>query len=362
MKKVAVIMAGGLGVRLWPNSTESKPKQYMSLFGNDSMIQETYNRLLDIFANEDIYVVTYKSFAVHTQEQLPNLPSKNIILEPFGRNTLPALGIAALHIQQRYNSNIVMFSFPSDHIIGNQTEFKRAVETASKVASNTNGIVTIGINPTRPGTQYGYIQINEEKENIEEYFDLGVRSTNVFAEKPDLETAKRFLESGDFLWNSGIFAWKLEVFWNKLEKYLPEYSAQLKSIEKQLFTDSYNDAIDFIYKQINSISIDYGIMEKTDDLYLVKASFSWSDVGNWDELYRLSMKDSRNNVTQGDVVALDTGNSLIYSKNKMIATVGVEDLVIVESDDAILICKRGETERVKEMIDYLRHQQINRLL
>ncbi len=362
MKKIAVIMAGGLGVRLWPNSTESKPKQYMSLLGTDSMIQETYNRLLDIFANEDIYVVTYKSFLKHTQDQLPNLPKKNIIVEPFGRNTLPALGLAALHIQQFYEGNIIMFSFPSDHIIGNQIEFKRAIETAAKVAFNTNGIVTIGISPTRPGTQYGYIQINEDKDNIKELYEFGVRQTNVFAEKPDIETAKRFIESGDFLWNSGIFAWKLDVFWNKLEKYLPEYAVQLKSLEKNIFTDFYADSVEFIYKQINSISIDYGIMEKTDELFLVKASFSWSDVGNWDELYRLSMKDSRNNVTQGDVVALDTGNSLIFSKNKMIATVGVEDLVIVESDDAILICKRGETERVKEMIDYLRHQQINKLL
>lgn len=362
MKKVAIILAGGIGARLWPKSTASHPKQFMSLIGEKSLVRQTYDRLLQYLPKEDIFVVTYSSLEKLTVEQLPDLPKSNLILEPFGRNTLPALLLTHITIKNKYSSDDVFLTIPSDHIIKNDAEFFASLDLAAETASQTKGIASIGITPTRPGTQYGYVQINEDKDSLGELFDKGVRQTNVFAEKPDMETAKRFIESGDFLWNTGIFAVEFNVFADKLEKYLPEYFAQFKNLSQYLFSEYYVTSVEFTYKQINSISIDYGLMEKTDDLFIIPGKFGWSDLGNWDELYRLSMKDSRNNYFEGDVIGVDTSNSIVMTNKKTIGLVGVSDLVVIESDDAVFICKRGESERVKEIIDQLRRQNLNKLL
>ncbi len=361
MKTVAIIIAGGKGARLWPQSTETLPKQYINFFDEPSLIEKTYNRIAKILPKEDIYVVTYESLALITKEKLKDLPESNLILEPFGRNTLPAILLATTIIKSKYSKEDTIIVLPSDHIIQNDNEFEKCFTTSIDTAVHSNHIVSIGIKPTRPGTQYGYIQFDDLDNSVINY-DKGVRRTNVFAEKPDIETAKRFIESGDFIWNTGIFACKIPVFYSELEVHNSEYVSLFNNLSQFLFSEFYKDSLELIYKQINSVSIDYGLMEKTDKLLIIKGQFSWSDLGNWDEFYRQSLKDSRNNYLQGNVIAIDVDNSVVISNNKNISLVGVNDLIVVESENSILITKRGDSERVKEVIDHLRRQNMSDML
>lgn len=362
MKKIAVVMAGGLGLRFWPRSTEKKPKQFVHLTGEGAMLQNTFERLLNVFPPEDIYIVTFDSFSSLVMEQLPALPKENLLLEPFGRNTAPCIALAWANLADSLPDDAVMCVFPSDHVIYNIGEFVESVETAAITAHQMHGLVTIGVSPTRPETQYGYVQIKDERGTLGELFDKNVRRTTTFAEKPDLGTARRFLQSGDFLWNSGIFFWRIDSLASSLDRFLPEHSAQFKILRKHCGKPSYQDNLLDTYKQINSISVDYGILEKADNVYVVESSFRWSDLGTWDELYRISMKDASNNVIEGDVIPLNTSNCLINSCGRMIGIVGVEDLIVIDSEEALLICKRGDSDSVNEIISYLRRKQINNLL
>jgi mannose-1-phosphate guanylyltransferase len=359
-KSVAIILAGGYGTKFWPRSTESHPKQYLHIHGQGTMIQDTVTRLQRNFKNEDIYVVTYKKFEDLTFKQLPDIPHENIISEPFGKHTAPAVGLAMAHIKEKYNDDDVFCVFPSDHIISNLREFNLSLETGIKTSHGRKGIVTIGIEPTRPETQFGYIQINENQEDLDELFDSGVRYANTFAEKPDKRTAERFIESGDFVWNSGIFIWRKDVLMNSFQKYLPDHYEAMNRISKNLSNNDYEENLKNIYMRMDSISLDYGILEKADNVYCVESSFSWSDLETWDELYRLSMKDAKGNVLEGDVISLDSRKSLVFTSGKLVALYGLEDVIVIDSDDALLICKRGESENVQEIIDYMRRKNINR--
>lgn len=362
MNKVAVIMAGGSGARLWPRSTEKKPKQFIHLMGDGSMIQNTVSRLEPIFANEDIYIVTSGYLAEFCYDQLPHIPRENIICEPFPKNTAPCIALAATVIEKKYTQDTVMFTFPSDHVITNLREFHHSIETASKVALEKNRILSIGLSPTRPETAFGYIQIKAEPKDLGELYEEGVRYSSAFAEKPDSATAKRFIESGDFLWNSGIFIWRLDTFWDSFKKYLPEDSRLFNKLKKSVGEPNFNSLVEEIYRQIQSESIDYAIMEKAKNVFVVEASFGWSDLGNWDEIYRLSMKDGRNNVIEGDVISINTSNCLVSSYGKMIGIVGVDNLIVVESENSIVICRRGYSDDTKEIVDFLRRKQINKYL
>lgn len=362
MKRFAVIMAGGLGARFWPRSTERTPKQFIHLLGDGTMIQNTYQRLGNIFDSDDIYVVVNESYSRMVREQLPEITDSNIIVEPFGRNTAPALGLVVNILREKYSDEDVMLAFPADQIISNLGEFYQSVELAVRTAVSHESIVTIGINPTRPETQFGYIQFNENNSELAELYDSGVRCATTFAEKPDKETARRFIESGDFIWNSGIFVMRRDTFCNAYRKYLPYYYDQFESIRGFIGGPDFSEELEKLYMKINPISMDYGILEKADNVMVVKSAFAWSDLGNWDELFRLSMKDARNNLLEGDVVTIESQDSFISSNGKLIAAIGIDNLIVIDSPDALLICRRGKSEKVAELVEFMRKKQITNAL
>jgi mannose-1-phosphate guanylyltransferase len=362
MKKVAVVMAGGMGARLWPRSTEKQPKQFIHLVGEGTMIQNTIQRLLPVFPAEDIYVVTTENLSHLAKEQLYMLPVDNLIFEPFAKQTAPCLALVASILDAKYPADTVMCCFPSDHVISNVMEFHQSVETACTIAYDKSGIVAIGITPKRAETSFGYVQMKEDKADLGELYEQGVRYASAFAEKPDFATARRFIESGDFLWNSGIFIWKLETLWQAFKKHLPDDIHSYEKLKKCAVNDDFRNCVETVYKQVQSVSVDYAIMEKAKNVFVVKSSFSWSDVSNWDEIYRLSMKDGRNNVIEGDVFTLNCSNCMVTSNGKIIGIVGINNLYVVESDEAILICQRGSSDEVKEVVDYLKRKQLNNFL
>ncbi len=362
-KRVAIVMAGGFGARLWPRSTEKKPKQFIHITGDGTMIQNTVNRLKGVFEPEDIYVVAIETMGDLIKEQLPELPEENIILEPFVRNTAPCLALSAVILSGKYSPDTVMTVFPSDHVILNKREFYESVNVACDAARDLKGLVTIGIQPTRPETSFGYVQVKkEEKGDLGELFDRGLRCSTTFAEKPDYNTARRFIDTGEFLWNSGIFVWRFDTFWQAMEKYWAEDTAIIEILFDHLGKDTFRENVEHTYRQISSLSIDYAILEKADNVYTVMSSFRWSDLGNWDELYRLTMKDARNNVIEGDVIPINTTNCLVSSQGKLIGIVGVNDLIVIDSDEAMLICRRGHSDDVMEVVDFLRRKHVNKFL
>jgi len=313
------------------------------------------------YHDEDIYCVTFREYENLVEEQLPELPESNVLLEPFGRNTAPAILYALEKIKKKYNQNDIITVFPSDHMIMNSGEFFESLVTSYSAAKEQEGIISVGIKPSRPANQYGYIQI-DEKNKVSELFKKGLRKAVVFAEKPDTDTAKRFIESGDFVWNSGIFTAKAGVLAEEFETHLASLNSQMSKVGDFAEDVDNSDKIEFVYKQINSISVDNGLLEKTDKLYVVVSTFNWSDLGTWDELYRQTMKDANNNVLNGEVIAIDTKNSMVQGKEKLIGLVGVRDLIVIESEEAIFICKRGESEKVKDLINYIRTNELKRLL
>ncbi|MDT3739877.1 MAG: sugar phosphate nucleotidyltransferase [Candidatus Kapabacteria bacterium] len=358
MEKVALIMAGGLGSKFWPQSTESNPKQFTHMIGEGTLLQNTYNRLLSYFGKENVYIVLSYQHRELAIQQLPGINPDNLIFEPFGRNTAPCNALSVNYLLHKgFSEDTLMAVFPSDHIISNLGEFYNSLDVAFSTAFEKNSILTIGIKPTRPETQFGYIQVDEVNSG-----DSLLSYCLTFAEKPDIGTAGRFIESGDFLWNSGIFIWKISVFKEAFEKFLPEYSAKFDNLNLYFGMDEFVEELRYLYKQINSISLDYGILEKADNVYCLQASFTWSDLGNWDELYRLQMKDANNNVIMGDVISIKNKNSFIMSGGKMIGVVGMEDVIIIDSDEALLICKRGNSEQVQEVVDLLRRKHIHKYL
>lgn len=361
-KKFAIVMAGGTSPMLWPKSTEQIPKQFKHFIGNGTLLQNTIERLLDIFPIEDTYIVTSQRFTELIRQQVPNIPESNIISEPFPRHTMPCVSLALTHLSVKYPDDSVAVVFPADHHISNLGEFKNRIETAVEFATERNSIVTIGITPTRPETNYGYIQVDNKPGNLGKFYEKGIRFTKTFAEKPDFETAKRFLSTGEFLWNTGIYVWKISIFWESLHICSPETHNYFTILKKLLGKSNFEQAVDETYRQIQSESLDVGILERARNVYVLESAFTWSDVGTWDEIYRLSLKDSDNNCIVGDVLTIDTRNSFIRSHEKVIATIDVEDLVVIDAPIAILICRRGATNRVIEIVNYLRRKNASPLL
>lgn len=362
MSKFAIVLAGGLGTKFWPKSTEKSPKQFTHMFGDGTCIQNTYRRLLNYFDNDKIYFVTSISHKDVIESQLSDVDKGNFIYEPFGRNTAPATALAIDYIMKKgADNNSLIAVLPSDHNINNAIEFYNSLDYAFEAAEKLSAIVTIGLKPDRAETQFGYIQVNLEEPN-REIGNSNIFKCDTFAEKPDEGTAERFLESGDFLWNSGMFIWKISTFKEAFDKYLPEYNERLAIINSHFDAPDYFEQLKYQYKQLNPISLDYGILEKADNVVCIKSNFTWTDLGSWDELYRLQMKDAHNNVLMGDVVSIDNKNCYVDSNGRMVALVGVEDLIVVESGNATLICKKGEADRVQEIVDFLRRNHISNYL
>jgi mannose-1-phosphate guanylyltransferase len=357
----AVIMAGGVGTRFWPRSREKFPKHLLQIFGKDTMIQSTVRRLEPLVVPRDSFVVTNRLQKTQLAKQIPHVPDENIILEPVGRNTAPCIGLAALHVR-RMDPHAIMVVLPADHIIRDDNEFRRVLRLAIETAGSSGSLLTIGITPTHPETGYGYIQFVSEEEERNPFYASGVRRVKTFAEKPNVATAERFLASGDFLWNSGMFVWRVDAILEEIRKCLPDLHTELMKIDRDIGTPRYQQTLETVYGMIRGISIDYGVMEKAENVFVIPGSFGWNDIGSWDEVYRVSGKDDGGNSVTGKVIQKDTRNSYIYSPDKVVATIGVEDLIIVNTDDALLICRRGRSQDVKEISDYLKRKQMNEFL
>ena len=353
----AVVMAGGVGSRFWPRSRERSPKQVLEIVGSGSMISNTVNRIQPLVPPEKAFIVTNKMQKDIIQGQLPFVPEQNILTEPIGRNTAPCIGLAAKWIS-RHDPDAVMVILPADHIIHNTDEFLRVIQRTAQIAQENDALVTIGIKPTHPETGYGYIQFNDSTEQ-NPYVSEGIYKVKTFAEKPNLETAEIFLSSGDFLWNSGMFIWKTSVILKEIEKHLPELHEQLEKLQPTICTENYQTTLDLVYGVIRSISIDYGVMEKASNVFVAKGDFGWNDVGSWDEVARLTPTDAEGNALRGTVISKDSNRNYIEAGNKVVATIGVDDLIVITTDDAVLVCKKGHSQDVKEVVDYLRRKQIN---
>jgi mannose-1-phosphate guanylyltransferase len=352
MKVYAVIMAGGVGTRFWPRSKEKTPKHLLKIFSNKTMIQETVDRLEGIIDSENIYVITNKIQKETISNQLPHIPAENIIEEPFGRNTAACIGLASVLIEQK-DSDAVMVVLPADHIIKGLESFHKTLKDAVDFAYESKGLVTIGITPVRPETGYGYIQIDERSVNDNLY------KVYTFAEKPNYATAVRFIESGDFLWNSGIFIWRVDTILNEIKIHLPDLYHGMESIKENFGKNDFDKKLNHVYGQLRNISIDYGIMEKSNKVFLTKGEFDWSDIGSWEEVYQLSQKNDDGNTLVGNVFTEMTVDSYIYSPNKFTAAIGVDNLIIINTADSLLICRRDQSQDVKKVVDHLK---INKLV
>ncbi|MEX0602552.1 MAG: mannose-1-phosphate guanylyltransferase [Bacteroidota bacterium] len=356
-----VIMAGGVGSRFWPRSRERSPKQLLEIVGSGTMIQNTISRIDSLIPPVNTFVVTNRLHQEAILKQLPFLPQENILGEPFGRNTAPCIGLAASWIA-RTDPEGLMVVLPADHLIRNNEEYLKILETAVSVAQETNGLVTIGIKPSHPETGYGYIQYSDDEATRNPYKARGVYPVKTFAEKPNMETAVKFLQSGDFLWNSGMFVWKASVILEAIKTHLPDLHEELEGIAASIGTPGYRQAVEHGYGVIRGISIDYGVMEKAANVYVVKGEFGWSDVGSWDEVVRLSPVDAEGNTVKGRVIIKDAHGNYIEAGGRIVAAVGVEDLIIIATDDAVLVCKKGMSQDVKEIVDYIRRKQMNDFL
>lgn len=344
-------MAGGVGSRFWPSSRVDKPKQFLNLLGERSMIQSTIDRITPIIPPERIWVITNEQYVSLAQAQLPELPPSNIIGEPVARNTAPCVAIAAAILQAK-DPEATMVVLPADHHISRPERFREILQAGLTVAENGNNLVTIGITPHRPETGYGYIQLDEQ-----DFLSAGsdkAHRVKTFAEKPDLKTALNFMASGDFLWNSGMFIWQSSTILEQFRLHQPAIFREIETFQKTTEAD-FGSALHAFYHAVTSISIDYAIMEKADAVYVVPGEFGWSDVGSWVAVYEHGNKDVSGNVlTHNNVIMHDTRNSLIKtSGDKLIALVGVDGLAVVETDDTMLICRLDAAQDVKKIVDQL---------
>ena len=339
----AVIMAGGKGERFWPISTEEIPKQFLNLLGQESMIQLTFKRLKGVIDIDKIFIVTARRYKELILEHIPEIDEKNIILEPEAKNTAPCIALSAFLIKERFeNPNILVL--PSDHLILNEEKFIEAIKKGDELINiDKKGIVTIGIEPTRPDTGYGYIKRGEQlSENI-------TRCAG-FKEKPNLEKANEYLESKEYFWNSGIFIWNCKTILAETKKYIPEIYNILSDIEIINGVFNEND-LESKYKLVKSISVDYGIMENTKNIYIVKGEFTWDDLGSWNSLSRYKSKDRDNNIIDGSVIAIESKGNIIQTKKKTYV-MGIKELLIIETDNEIMILNRRDVSKIKELKNY----------
>lgn len=348
MKITALIMAGGRGERFWPKSRKNLPKQFISLTGDGkTMIQSTVERILPIVDMEDIYIATNRDYRDLVLEQLPLIPKENIICEPVGRNTAPCIGLGAIHIQKKYE-DAIMIVLPSDHLIKYNSMFVNTLKDACEVAELDENLVTIGITPDYPETGYGYIKFKADK-YLKRAFEV-----ECFVEKPNLETAKEYIATEEYLWNSGMFIWKVSSIYSKFKEILPDMYNGLEKIKASFGTQEQEIALEKEYFNFNSISIDYGIMEKSSGIYSVPGTFGWDDVGSWLAVERIRKSNEYGNVVSGNIITVGSKNCIIEGGKKLIATVGIEDLIIVDSEDATLICDKRSANDIKKVLENLK--------
>lgn len=351
MKVFAVLMAGGVGTRFWPRSRTKNPKQVLNIIDHNSMIQETYRRVIGIIEPSRVLVVTNKDQKDIIRQQLPELKEENYIIEPFGRNTAPCIGLAATVVQQ-IDSDAVMVVLPADHLITDVEEFKRVINHAVQFASESGGLLTLGVTPTYPSTGYGYVQRDEK---IKDFDGHSIYRVKTFAEKPNRETAIRFLESGGFYWNSGMFIWKVSSILKEIEDKLPELYEGLMTVKAHLGKNDLAQVVEDVYRRIRGISIDYGVMQTAQNVYIIPANMGWNDVGSWEVVYEVSEKDKSKNAGEyKEILQVDSGENYIYTPGKVVALVGIKNMVVVDTGDALLISKKNRSQEVKDIVDQLK--------
>ncbi|MFE5324207.1 mannose-1-phosphate guanylyltransferase [Paenibacillus sp. NPDC056579] len=359
MELTAVIMAGGKGERFWPKSRTNLPKQFLNISGNKSMIQQTVTRLEKLINIERIFVVTNELYAELIHAQIPNLPLDNIIIEPVGRNTAPCVGVASLIIEEKFPES-TMIVLPSDHIVENEDRFINILKTAANACEqDEDSLVTLGITPNYPETGYGYI---ESTKNYLTINNINVFRVSKFVEKPNLEKAKEYLAAGNFYWNSGIFIWKVRTIRKYIEQFMPEMNDLLETMKVAFINKDKIEVIKNEFHKMPDQSIDYGIMEKVDNIYVIPCIFGWDDVGSWTALERINDKDEHGNVIKGNILSIDTKDSIIESNGKLIATLGIEDLIIIDTEDVTLICSKDRAQEIKSIIKELREQKMEKYL
>ncbi|MEJ0054730.1 MAG: mannose-1-phosphate guanylyltransferase [Bacteroidota bacterium] len=341
-----VLMAGGVGTRFWPYSRNGKPKQFLDVLGTGkTLLQSTYERYLPVCLPENIWIVTHEEHASIVVEQLA-ISKDQILAEPMRKNTAPCIAYAANKIFLK-DPDAVMVVSPSDHLILSEKEFLQTIQKAVDQAKSQDKLITLGIKPTRPETGYGYIQFLEGKSNL--------KKVKTFTEKPAIALAKTFLESGDFVWNSGVFVWGVNAILKAFQRYLPELSEAFEEIRPQLFTTDEKAVVTQVYAQTKNISIDYGVMEKADNVYVSLGNFTWSDLGSWSSLHDASVRDDHNNVINGEALVYDTRNSVIKGPDdKLIVVQGLNGYLVGVFDNVVIVCEKDKEEMFRRYVNDLK--------
>ncbi len=357
---LCLIMAGGSGTRFWPRSRSLKPKQYLDIAGDQSLLQSTLKRFETITFPGNCYIVSNKLQSGILEEQATSIPGENLIYEPVGKNTLPCIGLSAIMAQKKHPDGIMIVS-PSDHLIMDTVSFRETIMTAVKVAAEKDGIVTIGINPTYPATGYGYVKTGS---GIFKEGEIGQYKVDRFIEKPDEATAAGYLKSGGYFWNSGMFIFKISVFLDAVQTFAPELYSGLRKIESARGSSSFEKTLETIYSGFESISVDYGIMEHARNIFLVEGNFDWNDLGSWESVYQVSEKDSNENATSGTGEALFIGstNSFAHTDTGLVAIIGLDDVMVVRDGNAVLVCKRDAAENVKQAVECMKQRNLQQYL
>lgn len=345
----ALIMSGGMGTRFWPKSRQNMPKQFLKTVGDRTMIQNTVDRIERCLPHDNICIVTNRKYVKMIKKQLPRIRNENIFIEPYNKETATCIGFAAIKLLKR-DPDAVMVVLPSDHMITNTGEFKKTITEALRIAKSEDVLVTMGVVPTRPETAYGYIETGKLMPG---YTDIPVYRVKRFTEKPNKTIAQIFIDKGTFLWNSGMFVWRAATLVDNIQKYLPDLYACLMEMGKVVDTEDELRIVEEEYKKVDGISIDFGIMEKAQDVVVLKTKLDWDDIGNWNALDKYYVKDDENNIINGLCSSIDTHNCMIFGDSRLIATIGLNNLLVVDTGDTLLICDRERDQDIKEMVRQL---------
>jgi mannose-1-phosphate guanylyltransferase/mannose-6-phosphate isomerase len=343
----AVILAGGWGERLWPMSTRERPKQLLRLSGASTLVGETLRRIAPVVSLDTALVMTSASLRGRMSEELGQIPPERIIGEPVGRNTAPAIALAA-KLLSRDDADALMIVLPADHVVENATAFRQAIGVAVDAAERERALVTLGITPTRPETEYGYMRAGGPA-SID-----GAFSVEAFEEKPDLENAEAYLSRGGYYWNSGMFIWRADVFLREVERHLPDIADALASVTCAPGDDDFYEDIAGFYDSVEAISVDYGVMERADRVLVIPADIGWDDVGAWPAVARIWPGDPDGNTVRGDAVVLDCTDSVVLSEEGVVAVLGMDDVVVVRTGEATLVCPKRRARDVRRVVEALR--------
>ena len=354
----AVIMAGGKGTRFWPRSVEKRPKQLLNIVGRRSMLQQTVARIGDLLPAENVLVVAGEAHGEELRRQLTEIPAENIFLEPVGRNTAACIGLAALLVQHR-DPSAVMVVLPADHLITDEDLFLSTVRAAAAMARRQPALITLGVRPTSPHTGYGYIEAGEEVDKVQGHTFYKVAS---FHEKPDGKRAKDYLGKGNFFWNSGMFVWQAKTILLEIEKCLPGLYSDLIRLKAFLDTDGFHQEINHIYPDLESISIDYGVMEKADNVLMIPADFGWNDLGTWASMAEIWPKDNQDNAHQGEIMVMESRGNVVFCQEKLCVLFGVKDLVVVDTKEALLVCPVDRAQDIGKILDLMKQRGMERYL